>query len=188
MLHTESIEKVHKYFTNLEKEEQWLQKKLDAGWLLIKYDEDMNDGTIYTFQQIDYNSQKKAVYKIDFRKFDDNEEYVDYIEIFSENGWHSLSQKGDEKHIFYTISEDASKDIFSDIESFCGREERIIQALFRNGMIYFGLLLMSIYIYVQFDKVFFIGVGLYAVFAMFKSLFSYISHKRSLKSMSIDKV
>lgn len=188
MLYSESIEKVHKYFMSFKKEEKWLQKKAHAGWLLIKYNEDMNDGTIYTFQQVNYDSQKKAVYKIDFRAFDDNEEYVSYIEMFSENGWHALSKKEDDKHIFYTISEDANKHIFSDTESFCDREQRVIQASFRNGTISFGFLLLSIYIYVQFDRIFFIGTGLYAAFAMFKSLFSYISHKRALKSMSTDRL
>jgi len=183
MFDNESIEKVQKHFINFKKEEEWLQKKLNAGWLLLKYYDDVNEGTIYTFQLIDDGSQKKIVYKIDFREFDEKEEYEDYIEMFLESGWHSLSKNDDKKHIFYTTSKYAKKQIFSDIESLIEREERKIQSSFRNGMIYLGFVILSIFLYILFENVFFIGAGLYAAFAMCKSIVAYISHKNELKSI-----
>lgn len=184
MFDNESIEKVQKHFMNFKKEEEWLQKKLNAGWLLLRYIGDVDEATIYTFKSIDDESQKKIVYKVDFREFDKKEEYEDYIEMFSESGWHSLAKKDDGKHIFYTNSKYARKQIFSEVESFREREERKIQSSFKNGMINFGFVILSIFLYIQFDNVFFIGAGLYAAFAMCKSIVAYISHKKELKSMA----
>lgn len=183
MLNDGEIEKVQKHFTNFKKEEEWLQRKLDKGWLLIKYNEDLEDGTIYTFGEIEKEAQKKLVYKIDFREFDEQEAYDEYIEVFTESGWRSLSKAKDGKHIFYSTSPNANKDIFSDVESFKEREMRVMNALLRNGFIYLAFLLLSIFIYMKYNQAFFIGAGLYAAFAMFKSFWGYINHRKTLKSI-----
>lgn len=184
MFNDGEFEKVQKHFTNFKKEEEWLQRKLEKGWLLIKYNEDLEDGTIYTFREIEKEAQKKLVYKIDFREFDEQEAYDEYIEMFTESGWRSLSKAKDGKHIFYSTSPNANKDIFSDIESFKEREMRVMNALLRNGFIYLAFLLLSIFIYMKYNQAFFIGAGLFAAFAMFKSLWGYINHRKTLKSIS----
>lgn len=119
-------------------------------------------------------SQKQTVFKIDFREFDQQEEYNEYIDRFSESGWDSLSKKENGKHIFFTTSENANKHIFSDADSFREREKR---------MIHFGFLILSILIYIRFEQEFFIGAGLFSSFAMIKSIISYIGHKKALKSI-----
>ena len=49
-------------------------------------------------------SQKQTVFKIDFREFDQQEEYNEYIDRFSESGWDSLSKKRKrETYIFHYI-------------------------------------------------------------------------------------
>ena len=128
-------------------------------------------------------SQKQTVFKIDFREFDQQEEYNEYIDRFSESGWDSLSKKENGKHIFFTTSENANKHIFSDADSFREREKRMIHSSLRNGMIYFGFLILSILIYIRFEQEFFIGTGLFSSFAMIKSIISYIGHKKALKSI-----
>lgn len=188
MSYIESIEKVQKDFMNFNKEEEWLQKRLNEGWLLIKYNDNVDEGTIYTFERVSNESQKQIVFKIDFREFDQLDEYDDYIDMFSESGWNSLSKKENGKHIFFTRSNNANKHIFSDTESFKAREKRMIQSSLRNGMIYFGFLILSILIYIRFDKAFFIGAGLFSAFAMIKSFMSYISHKKALKSIGTNRL
>lgn len=186
MLHDESTEKVEKHFMNFKKEEAWLQKKLGEGWLLIKYADDVDMPTIYTFKPITHESQKKRVYKIDFQEFDEQEDYEDYIDMFVGSGWRSLSKKAHTKHIFYTRSAEADTDIFSEMESFQAREERKIQASFKNAMIHLGIAGLSMFIYFQFDKVFFIGVGLYAGFVMCRSMIVYVKHKKALGLMKVN--
>lgn len=97
-------------------------------------------------------------------------------------GIHYL-KKENGKHIFFTTSENANKHIFSDADSFREREKPMIHSSLRNGMIYFGFLILSILIYIRFEQEFFIGTGLFSSFAMIKSIISYIGHKKALKSI-----
>lgn len=183
MLYNDSIEKVEKHFMNFEQEEQWLQKKLNEGWLLVKYMDELDEPTIYTFKPIAYAAQKNIVYKIDFREFDDQVDYEEYVDMFEEGGWRTLSKNGHTKHIFYTQSEEANRHIFSEEASFKAREERKIRSSLKNMWMFLGFAVVSLILYLQFDQAFFIGGGLYASFAMCRSMFAYIKHKRTLKSM-----
>ena len=181
----ESTEKIHKSFADFEKEERWLQAKVNEGWLLVRYHGDIEEGTYYTFEKVDLATQRNRVYKIDFREFDAKEEYEEYIEMFTESGWTPISTKNNSKHIFYSESQNAIQHIFSDKESYKDREKRMIQSALKNTVIYFGFLIISIIIYILFDKNFAVGAGLFSALAMIKSFISYMRHKQKLNKMSM---
>lgn len=176
------IEKTHKNFMNFKKEEAWLQKKLEAGWMLDRYSREFEEGTYYTFKEIQKHEQKAWIFKIDFREFDEEEEYFDYIEVFKESGWSTLSKPGYAKHIFYTKANNQNQDIFSDADSRLEREKRVMHDASKNGMIYLGFLITSMILYLINHSVFFASSAFFSGIATIRYLIRYFKHKKTLKS------
>lgn len=183
MLENLDNEKVHKNFMNFKEEEVWLQKKLDDGWMLERYSNEFEEGTYYTFRKMMDYERRSWIFKVDFREFDEQEEYDDYLGVFKDSGWSTFSKPGYSKHIFYTNSNNPNQDIFSDVDSFDEREKRVMHASFKNGMIYLGFLIASIVLYLLNENAFFIGGALFSGFAVIKNSTRYLKHRRTLKSM-----
>lgn len=183
MLENLDNEKVHKNFMNFKEEEAWLQKKLENGWMLERYSNEFEEGTYYTFRKIMDYERKRWIFKIDFREFDEQEEYDDYISVFKESGWSTFSKKGYSKHIFYTSANNPIQDIFSDLDSFTNREKRVMHASLKNGIISLGFLIASILLYLLNESAFFVGSGLFSAFAIIRYSTRYVKHRITLKSM-----
>lgn len=175
--------KIHKNFMNFNEEETWLQKQLEEGWMLDRYSNDFEEGTYYTFRKIMEYERKRWIFKVDFREFDEQEEYDDYIDVFKESGWSTFSKKGYSKHIFYTNANNPNQDIFSDVDSYIEREKRVMHASFKNGIIFTGFLIASIVLYLLNESAFFVGSGLFSGFAVVKYLTRYLKHRNTFKSM-----
>ncbi|WYP26045.1 DUF2812 domain-containing protein [Alkalihalobacillus sp. FSL W8-0930] len=178
----EKVKKISKTFSNFKEEEKWLKEMSDAGWMLIKYGTEVVSDNTYVFKR--NLKTKYIIFKVDYREFNAVSEYEEYKEISEDSGWILVSKnKSYSKHIFYTESINLSKVIFSDSQSFKGRESRKMHSslmTFFSTLIVFliCILLYSIYGWAGFG-----GVGLLTLFGSFKYLMDYIKHRKVYKSI-----
>lgn len=183
MAYEEPVTKVQKHFVNFAKEEQWLQKKLKEGWILDRFIEGVQDSTVYTFKRVTHEAQKKRVYKIDYREFDLQNEYDEYVDMFMDSGWFVLSNQDTGKHICFANSDDVDYHIFSDRESFKQREQRMMQAMLRNTYVYSGILITFIAIYLLLGNDLYIIFGLVSAIAGVRSFIIYLLHRKTLHKL-----
>lgn len=178
------VKRVNKKFSNFTDEEQWIQSMLQDGWILKSYDLEDEDGNIYVFEPIQNNEQKNLIYKIDYREFNKKEDFLEYKSIFENSGWTVLSRnKGYSKHIFYTKLQNPNRDIFSDTESYRGREKRKMHSSLISAITSFVGFIILIILYGIFEKTAFGGVGLLFLISSLKFMVDYFRHRKTLKSV-----
>ncbi|MDQ0229138.1 DUF2812 domain-containing protein [Metabacillus malikii] len=184
MMKNKSIKKVTKHFSDFSKEEEWLQSMLHKGWILKSYDSEDVDDCQYVFEPLNNEELQHVIYKIDFREFNKKEEFEEYKEIFQESGWTLLSKnKWYSKHIFYTTSANAQRDIFSDQSSYRDREKRKMSSSLMQAAIYLIGFIIFLVLYRIFERSAFGGVGIFSLFFSFKYLVDYYKHRKTLKSL-----
>lgn len=172
----------HKKFASFADEEQWLQSMLQDGWILEKYGHEDEDGCIYTFKPIENKEQQDFIYKIDYREFDKTEDFLEYKSIFEDDGWVVLSKnKGYSKHIFYIESQNLNLEIFSDAESYKGREKRKMDSSLQSAIIGFIVFTILIILYSIFEKTAFAGVGLLSLISSLKFTRDYFRHRKAFR-------
>ncbi len=111
---------VYPIFFSFEKEEVWLEEMSTQGWLLVRA-----PGFGYTFEKAE--PQKRA-FKIDYRYFKNQADMEDYLSLFEDSGWQYVKpNKHQYSYYFYSSSEDAPQDIFSDVPSRAQRSLRAAQ-------------------------------------------------------------
>jgi hypothetical protein len=126
-----------KMFFSFEKEEAWLAQMSAAGWHLAG-----NPNGFYTFIK---GEPEQRVYKIDFRKFNHKQDMIDYVTLFEDSGWRSIDPRLSRyNYYFYSRSDGAEKDIFSDKASKAQRYLRYAQYL---GYSFFPILMMYFVLY-----------------------------------------
>jgi hypothetical protein len=185
MKNDSAIKKVTKHFSDFYEEEAWLQSMLSKGWILKSYDsEDVGDCQ-YTFERVQSENFTNIIYKIDYRDFNKKVEFEEYKEIFEDSGWTLLSKnKWYSKHIFYTASNNAQSNIFSDQESYRDREKRKMSSLLLSATLAFIGFIILIVLNRVFDKPAFGGIGLFSLFFSIKYTVSYLKHRKILKTIS----
>lgn len=109
-----------KFFFRFEKEEAWLEAMSASGWHLISA-----SYGLYKFQA---GKPEKRVHKIDCRNISKQADLVDYVSLFTDSGWTSISAKKNMgNYYFYSMADQPGKDIFSDKASRAGRYLRYAQ-------------------------------------------------------------
>lgn len=109
--------KKFKFILNFEKEEKWLDKMAEQGYILEK------KSFLYHFKSEDSTN---VTFKIDYRKFKNNQDFIDYGMIFEDSGWkHVAGSKSSGFQYLKKINNDSDDDIFSDARSRAGRYKRI---------------------------------------------------------------
>ncbi len=109
-----------KFFFRFEKEEAWLEAMSASGWHLIS--------ASYGYYRFQAGKPEKRVYRIDCRNITKQADLVDYVSLFADSGWTSISPKKNVgSYYFYSLVDQPGKDIFSDITSRAGRYLRMAQ-------------------------------------------------------------
>lgn len=109
-----------KFFIDYNKEEQWLREMAQKGYQLNK----VSFG--YQFRESEPSDE---IFRIDYRTFKKNVDFVDYCLMFEDSGWKHISgTKYSGAQYFQRIREDVSDDIFSDLSSKAGRYRRLSEA------------------------------------------------------------
>jgi len=110
-----------KFFFNFEKEEKWLERMAARGWRLAKR------GFFYTFESV---PSEEANIKMDFRLFNRQEDFIEYITLMEDSGWrHLAGTKGSGNQYFMQIADKGDEDIFSDNTSRAGRYKRLSEMM-----------------------------------------------------------
>lgn len=109
-----------KFFFRFEKEEAWLESMSASGWHLISA-----SYGLYKFQQ---GQPENRVYRIDCRNITKQTDLLDFVSLFADSGWTSISPKKNVgNYYFYSLADQPGKDIFSDNVSRAGRYLRYAQ-------------------------------------------------------------
>ena len=105
-----------KFFLDFQKEEKWLETMANKGYHLQK------TFMGYHFQR---GNPKTETIKIDFRKFTEREDFIDYCTLFEDSGWkHLAGSKSSGMQYFKKVEDSAGDDIFSDPNSKAARYKR----------------------------------------------------------------
>ncbi|MDD7793574.1 DUF2812 domain-containing protein [Clostridium sp. 'White wine YQ'] len=106
-----------KFFIDYDKEEKWLNDMAKKGYEL----EDVI--FTYKFRKV---KPENAIIRIDFRKFKNQEDFIDYSTLFEDSGWkHIAGSKFYGAQYFKKVSENSQEDIFSDAMSKAGKYKRL---------------------------------------------------------------
>ena len=106
-----------KFFLSFDKEEKWLEKMSEQGWLLRK------NSFLYRFERVE--PQHRTI-RIDYREFKNKRSFSDYLSMFEDSGWHHIAgTKGSGNQYFLKAGPDSTEDIFSDGPSRAGRYKRL---------------------------------------------------------------
>ncbi|WP_440895493.1 DUF2812 domain-containing protein [Amphibacillus sp. Q70] len=122
-----------KFFIDYNKEEKWLREMAQKGYQLNK----VSFG--YQFRESEPSDE---IFRIDYRTFKKNVDFVDYCLMFEDSGWKHISgTKYSGAQYFQRIREDVSDDIFSDLSSKAGRYKRLSEASFAIAIPYLVLMI-----------------------------------------------
>lgn len=123
-----------RFFVDFEKEEQWLKKMANDGYHL------QNTFFGYHFKR---SEPEIATIKIDFRKFKNNEDFLDYRSLFEDSGWkHLAGSKNSGMQYFKQTDASEGDDIFSDNTSKAARYKRYANMTFEMAMSFLPLLII----------------------------------------------
>lgn len=107
----------YKFFVDFEKEEKWLMGMAKQGLLID------NRSFGYQFRAIE---PEETIIKMDFRKFKNQEDFIDYCTLFEDSGWkHIVGNKKSGYQYFKSIDGTRTNDIFSDKISKAGKYNRL---------------------------------------------------------------
>lgn len=110
----------YKCFFDFTKEEAWLADMSRQGYKLTS----AKTGC-YRFDYLG-NSFDHIVFKVDYRTFRTQEDFLNYCTIFEDSGWlHVAGTKNSGSQYFVKLRPDATEDIFSDNLSRAGRYKRL---------------------------------------------------------------
>lgn len=148
------MKKKFRFFATVDKEEAWLEKQLQEGYVLIKTD---GYGT-YTFSDetpigkiqrcdlgVDSNI-KDYIFRIDCRKFKNKFEYEEYCSFLEEFGWTGIKSNKKSGKLYFIGKKADSDELFSDVES---RHQRDIRS--RNELLTMNTSMLVLYFILFFD-------------------------------------
>lgn len=123
-----------KVFVDFEKEEQWLKEMASNGYHL------QNTLFGYHFKR---SKPETTTIKIDFRKFKNNEDFLDYCSLFEDSGWkHLAGSKSSGMQYFKQTGASEGDEIFSDTTSKAARYKRYANMTFEMAMSFLPLLII----------------------------------------------
>lgn len=123
-----------KFFIDFEKEEQWLQQMAKDGYHLK---------SAYFGYQFKQGHPENATIKIDFRKFKNKEDFIDYCTMFEDSGWrHLYGSKSTGLQYFKKIDPTVGDDIFSDPYSKAAKYKRYAKMCFELAISFIPLLVV----------------------------------------------
>lgn len=123
-----------KFFIDFEKEEKWLEKMSRDGYHLK---------SIFMGYQFQRGKPEDAMIKVDFRKFQRKEDFIDYCTLFEDSGWlHLAGAKNSGLQYFKRIDPNAGDDIFSDSYSKVTRYKRYANKSFELAISFIPLLII----------------------------------------------
>lgn len=125
-----------KFFLNFEKEEKWLNEMARKGYQL----ENATFG--YTFRK---SEPEDTIIKIDYRKFRNKKDFIDYCTLFEDSGWKHISgtyYSGTQ--YFKKQRKDSNDDIFSDQYSKAGKYQRLSKGLIQLSISYLPLFIVLV--------------------------------------------
>lgn len=130
-----------KVFLSLEKEEAWLNRKLDEGLQLFDI---TGSGIFYHFKKV---SNIDKVIQFDYRKFTNKEDFTEYLQFMTDAGWEHIFGRYDSGQQYFISDRSQNLQLFSDIPSLIEREKRIRKGVFGSLSflvpIYIGLFMSS---------------------------------------------
>lgn len=126
--------KKYKLFINIDKEEAWINTIIAQGYRLTK----VTLGQ-YVFEKLpstdtpeNPSSKVEAeenflpLVRMDFRTFSKKEDFMDYLTLFEDAGWHHIAgNKSEGNQYFERMRPNCQEEIFSDSASRAGRYRRI---------------------------------------------------------------
>ncbi len=130
-----------KFFSDFEKEEQFLNDMLKKGYRLERY----NSLGVYTFRLAEPQALN---YRIDYRKFSRKDKFEEYLTLFQDAGWeHVCGTRYSGLQYFLPNSDKVqTDDIFSDRESKLERYKRF------SSQCFVSLTLMIVYLFILTPK------------------------------------
>ncbi|GGE71919.1 DUF2812 domain-containing protein [Priestia taiwanensis] len=184
MYYPPAEKKINKKFNSFTEEEQWLQHMLNEGWVLKGYHPEKLQPCTYYFDSIQYEEQKNRTYKIDYRVFRKEDDFLEYKSIFEDTGWTLLSiDKLYAKHIFYTNQPDANCTIFSDVESYKGREKRKMASARNMVLVSASFFIVSLFTDILYDWDLYTASILNVLLFGFPSAIIYYKHRKIYRSL-----
>lgn len=131
--------KKYRMFFRFEKEEAWLNELTAKGWCFMGRTFWGN----YIFEKDEPNPSVNI--RIDFRQFNKTDDFREYIQLFSDNGWsHIYGTKYSGWQYFAPVKADAPEDIFSDNASKAGRYHRLCAFWLSLFVVYTSLFVANI--------------------------------------------
>ncbi|MBO1003888.1 DUF2812 domain-containing protein [Pseudogracilibacillus auburnensis] len=125
-----------KLFIHFDKEEKWLNEMAKDGYHLEK----ASFG--YQFQ---IGKPEDATIKVDYRKFKNRDDFVDYCTLFADSGWqHIAGNKSSGYQYFKKVDESGLDNIFSDKVSNAGKYQRLSKMFLEIALLYVPVLIVFI--------------------------------------------
>lgn len=117
------MKKYRFFLKDLEREEIWINSYIEQGYRLKA----INVWTgRYDFEKCD-NTQNVYTVRTDYRTFSNQEEFLDYVSLFQDSGWHLIwGTKSSGILYFEKMNKDAVPEIFSDNDSKAERCKRVL--------------------------------------------------------------
>ncbi len=123
---------IFKCFIDYTKEEKWLNEMAKKGYQLI------NNSFGYNFKKV---IPEDITYRIDYRTFKSQKDFIDYCTLFEDLGWtHVSGTKSSGNQYFKKISTSSDDDIFSDNISKASRYKRVSNIWLTMALCYFTIL------------------------------------------------
>lgn len=117
--------KKFKIFINIDKEEAWINAIIAQGYRL-KHVSSLGQ---YVFEELPSATnaeQHLPLVRMDFRTFSKREDFMDYLTLFEDYGWHHVAGKKSEGNQYFERTRpDCQEEIFSDSPSKAARYRRI---------------------------------------------------------------
>lgn len=116
------MRKYRLFFKSFKKEEDWINNIIRKGYRLVYVNSKLG---IYNFIE---DADASHLVRIDYRKFDNESEFMDYVTLFEDMGWKLIKNtKNDGVFYFELVSSEFDDKIFSDQDSRAGIYKRLYE-------------------------------------------------------------
>lgn len=140
--------KKFKMFLNIFKEEQWLNKQLQKGYVCTN----VNGIGVYTFVKTD----EAYAIRLDYQDYLTRRKFAEYKTIYQDFGWSHIKGSRFGSIQYWQKTNDGQIEIFSDRQSYKNYFKRVM-----NYSFWIGLLLMVMTIYFYKDSGLYLTEGLW---------------------------
>lgn len=130
--------KKFRMFIDTRKEEKWLNKMIQNGWICKK----VNTVGIYYFEKIEISSQ---VIRLDSQSFKSTELYQQYIQLYEDYGWQHIGGSRFSSSQYWVKSTDGLDELFSDNASEKAYFQRLMSyySSFTLSLLFFTFILFN---------------------------------------------